>query len=89
MILTLISVDTWIWFPFWLGLGLLFAVERVVTVWKGGWRARILAAALLPELLFDMYLNAIYVKGIVDITTCRSATWSHVEKPRTVLAESA
>ena len=35
------------------GVGALFMVERVVTVWRGGWRARLLALALLPELCFD------------------------------------
>ena len=50
IMLTVLSVSAWVWFPFWMGLGLLFAVERVVTVWVGGWRARLLAAAILPEL---------------------------------------
>lgn len=89
MLLTVLSEDSWIWYPFWLGMGLLFALERVVTVWRGGWRARALALLLVPELLFDMYLNAIYVKGIVDITSGRSATWAHVEKQIPVSTESA
>jgi cellulose synthase/poly-beta-1,6-N-acetylglucosamine synthase-like glycosyltransferase len=79
--LMVLAVDTWVWFPFWLGLGTLFIVERVVTVWQGGWAARLLAATILPELLFDMFLNIVYVKGIVDITRGRQATWRHVAKP--------
>jgi cellulose synthase/poly-beta-1,6-N-acetylglucosamine synthase-like glycosyltransferase len=47
ILLTVLALDTWIWFPFWLGLGLLFSFERVVTVWRGGWPARLLA--LPPE----------------------------------------
>ena len=35
---------------------------------SGGWRARLLAFALVPELLYDMYLDVVYVKGIFDIT---------------------
>ena len=62
----------------WAGLGILFVTERVVTVWKGGWRARILAALFLPELLFDMYLNTIYVKGIIDLTLGRQPSWAHL-----------
>ncbi|WP_035764292.1 glycosyltransferase family 2 protein [Arthrobacter sp. H20] len=76
--LALLSLENWIWFPFWLGIGALFMVERVVTVWKGGWRARVLAASLFPELFFDMVLNLIYVKGILDIAVGRQATWKHV-----------
>ncbi|MFF2032137.1 glycosyltransferase [Arthrobacter sp. NPDC058192] len=76
--LMVFSLDAWIWFPFWLGLGGVFMIERVVTVWKGGWRARLLAATLFPELFFDMFLNIVYVKGIIDISLGRTAKWKHV-----------
>ncbi|WBM81091.1 glycosyltransferase family 2 protein [Cryobacterium breve] len=77
MVVTLLAVSTWVWFPFWLCLGLVFVAERVVTVWEGGWRARLLAVTVLPELCFDMFLNVVYVKGIVDITLGRQAHWEH------------
>ena len=70
------------WFPFWLGVGGLFVLERVVTVWSGGWRARLLAVTLFPELLYDMYLNVVYVKGIFDISLGRTASWQHVTHAR-------
>ena len=76
--LMLLSLDVWIWFPFWLGLGALFMLERVSTVWRGGWRARLLAATLFPELFFDMFLNIVYVKGIIDISLGRTASWKHL-----------
>jgi cellulose synthase/poly-beta-1,6-N-acetylglucosamine synthase-like glycosyltransferase len=78
ILLMVISLNAWVWFPFWLGIGLVFTVERVVTVWRGGLRARLLAATLFPELGFALYLNVIYVKGIVDITMGRRAAWQHV-----------
>ncbi|PPB48792.1 hydrolase [Arthrobacter pityocampae] len=78
ILLTVVSLESWIWFPFWLGLGLLFTIERVLGAWKGGWRARLLAAALLPELLFDMFLNVVWVKGIIDISFGRQANWKHL-----------
>lgn len=78
LLLMIVSMDRWVWFPFWLGVGGLFALERVITVWKGGWRARILAVTLFPELFFAMFLNLVYVKGILDITLNRQATWKHV-----------
>ena len=34
MIVTLLAFDQWIWFPFWLAVGALFAVQRVATVWR-------------------------------------------------------
>jgi hypothetical protein len=86
--LMVLSLDAWIWFPFWLGLGALFIIERVLTVWKGGWRARLLAATLFPELFFDMFLNIVYVKGIIDISLGRTASWKHV-RHTTVPAKAA
>ena len=56
-------------------------IERVVTVWKGGWRARVLALTLFPELFFDMVLNIVFVKGIIDISLGRQASWKHVTRP--------
>jgi cellulose synthase/poly-beta-1,6-N-acetylglucosamine synthase-like glycosyltransferase len=79
ILLMAFSLSNWIVFPFWAGLGGLFAAERVLTVWKGGWRARLLGLALLPELFFAMFLNVIYVKGVFDISIGRKAGWQHVE----------
>ncbi|WP_460681633.1 glycosyltransferase family 2 protein [Nesterenkonia populi] len=77
ILITLVSSDRWIWFPFWLGIGLIFVAERVITVWRGGWRARLLAVTLFPELLFDMFLNIIYVRGVIDITLGKHAVWGN------------
>jgi cellulose synthase/poly-beta-1,6-N-acetylglucosamine synthase-like glycosyltransferase len=80
LLLMVVSLDHWIWFPFWIGLGALFMVERVVTVWKGGWRARLLALTLFPELYFAAFLNVVFVKGILDISSGRQAGWQHVTR---------
>jgi cellulose synthase/poly-beta-1,6-N-acetylglucosamine synthase-like glycosyltransferase len=80
MLLMIVSVDTWIWFPFWLGIGAVFVLERVVTAWRGGWRARVLAASLFPELAYDMFLNAVFVTGLFNITVGRIAAWGHVTR---------
>ena len=80
MALMALSLDTWVWFPFWLSIGSLFAIERVLTAWSGGWAARLLAVLILPELLYDMFLNVVYLKGIVDITRGSKATWTHLSR---------
>lgn len=72
------ALDSWVWFPFWLGLGVVFSIERVISVWKGGWRARLLSAALFPELFYAMFLNVVYVKGVLDISVGSQARWKHV-----------
>src|SRR4051794_4155870 len=76
-----LALDSWVWFPFWVGLGLIFSLERVVSVWKGGWRARLLSAALFPELFYAMFLNIVYVKGVLDISLGSQARWKHVVQP--------
>jgi biofilm PGA synthesis N-glycosyltransferase PgaC len=73
-----LSLDEWVWFPFWVVVGWLFVLERVVTVWRGGWRARILALTLVPELVYSLVLNAVFVQGILDIAFRRQASWKHV-----------
>ena len=61
---------------FWVLLGALFAVERTVTVWPGGWRARLLAAPLLIELGYAVFLQLVYVKSLLDIALGRSKHWN-------------
>jgi cellulose synthase/poly-beta-1,6-N-acetylglucosamine synthase-like glycosyltransferase len=78
IVLMAVSLDSWVWFPFWLGLGVVFSIERMVSVWKGGWRARLLSALLLPELCYAMFLNVVYVKGVLDISLGSQARWKHV-----------
>ena len=74
----LLALDQWVWFPFWVAVGSLFVLERVVTVWRGGWGARLLAATLVPELVYSLVLNAVFVKGILDIAVRRQASWKHI-----------
>lgn len=78
VLVTALATDQWVWFPFWLGVGTVFIADRVISAWSGGWRARLLAALLVPELIYDMYLDVVYVKGIFDITFARNAEWGHV-----------
>ena len=78
IVLMVLALENWVWFPFWVGVGLVFTAERVVSVWRGGWPARVLAATLFPELFFALFLNVVYVKGIIDISFGRQATWKHV-----------
>ena len=81
IILMVLATSTWVWFPFWIGIGLVFTLERVVTVWRGGWKARLLGLSLFPELCYAMFLNVVYVKGIWDLTLARQADWKHVVQP--------
>ena len=81
IIVTALASPDWVWYPFWLLVGATFVVDRVIGVWSGGWRARSLAALIFPELLYDLFLDIVYIKGVLDITVGRRATWGHVHHP--------
>lgn len=85
MLITVLAIDVWIWFPFWVLVGLIFVAERVLTVWRGGWRARGLAVLLFPELAYDVFLQVVFGKCLLDITLGRRPTWGHVQHPTTPL----
>lgn len=79
LLITLLAVDQWVWFPFWLVLGFIFWLERVLTVWRGGWRARGLAALLFAEIGYDVFLQCVFVRSLWDISLRRRAAWGHVQ----------
>ncbi len=67
--------------PFWSLVGLLFLIERVVTVRRGGWRAQLLALPLVLELAYDLFIQAVFVRSLIDLIRRREATWHHVAAP--------
>ena len=79
MIITALSVDRWIWFPFWMIVGAIFIVERVATVWADGWRACLVAVLIIPELIYQAFLQAVFIKCLFDIALGRSSSWGHVD----------
>ncbi|MFC7788175.1 glycosyltransferase family 2 protein [Microbacterium sp. MAHUQ-60] len=83
LLVMILAVDSWVWFPFWIAIGLVFALERVVTVWRGGWRARGIAVLVFPELVYDCFLNLAFLAGVLEIAFGRSATWKHVDHAST------
>lgn len=45
--------------PFWIAVSLVFSLERVVTVRRRGWPQMLLAAPLVIEMVFDVFLQAV------------------------------
>ena len=85
MTVTFLSADGFEIIWFWAILGMIFVVERVVTVWSAGWRARLIALPLFIEIAYDLFLQAVYVKSLIDIASGRSAGWNYV--PREAVAQ--
>jgi poly-beta-1,6-N-acetyl-D-glucosamine synthase len=80
MLITLLSADGFEVFWLWLGIGMIFVVERVVTVWKAGWRGRALAFPLVIELAYAIFLQVVFTKSLVEIATGRAAGWNYVPR---------
>jgi len=81
MAVSLLAADSIRWSPFWLGIGTLFVVDRLVTVWRAGWRGRALATPMFPELAYATYLQACFVTSIGQILRGRKADWNYVPRP--------
>ncbi|MCT0006533.1 glycosyltransferase family 2 protein, partial [Weissella confusa] len=64
--------------PFWAVIGIIFIIERVVSVWHVGWKARIFAFLIIPELLYALILQISYLGALVQFTTGSNGTWNHV-----------
>ena len=84
----LLAADSWVWFPFWIVIGVIFMIERAVTAWGGGWRARILSLLVFPELFYATFLNIVFLKGILDISLQRTAQWTHLTRETAQEGES-
>lgn len=84
MTITLLAADGLEFAWFWVAIGSVFVVERVVTVWAVGWRGRALAAPLAIEIAYDMLLQVIFIKSLIDIATGRTAGWNYVPREAAV-----
>ena len=73
--LQILSSDTWVWYPFWIIMAIVFIAEKVWSVRKADWKAKFLASTLLIELLYDTYLGIIFVKGVIDMARRKQAHW--------------
>ena len=79
--IALLASDSVRWSPFWLAVGSIFLVERLVTVWAAGWRGRAVAAPLVIELSYSVALQWTFVTSLVQIATRSRAGWNYVPRP--------
>ena len=81
MTVSLLAADSLRWSPFWVAIGMIFVVERIVTSWAAGWRGRAVAAPIFLELGYALFLQACFVFSIVQILLGRKAGWNYVPRP--------
>ncbi|MEV0638195.1 glycosyltransferase family 2 protein [Streptomyces sp. NPDC050619] len=61
--------------PFWTAIGLLFMVEKTVSVRRAGPRAVLVAALMLPEMLYDLFQHAIYFSSLWGLLRRTEEKW--------------
>ena len=82
MALTLLDLvtGTMVLSPLWLCIGLVFVVERVVTVWDRPWKDRLFALVMVPELAYALIVQAAHVAALAQFITGSQGTWDHITK---------
>lgn len=73
-----IIIGQWAALPFWLAVTVLFSLERGLTAWETGWRGRILAFSLIPEIAYDLFLQACFLRALAGMVNSREIAWGHL-----------
>lgn len=68
----------WALLPFWILVTAAFSLERGLTAWDAGWRGRLIAFALVPEILYSLFLQACFIKGLTAMMASQSMAWGHL-----------
>lgn len=63
--------------PFWSAIGLIFVVERVVSVRKAGTVAVLTALLMVPDALYDVFQHAVYAVSLLDLIRRKEERWVH------------
>ncbi len=75
----LITTGSLPWSWFWISVTAFVVFERIWSVKRGGWRAVLLAALVLPEVIYDLLLHGVYIKAATDIAAHSRETWDHTK----------
>jgi cellulose synthase/poly-beta-1,6-N-acetylglucosamine synthase-like glycosyltransferase len=62
--------------PFWIGIGVLFWLERVVSVRKAGLKYTLIASVIFIELGYGLFLKAVNLYSYVKILRRRQISWA-------------
>jgi cellulose synthase/poly-beta-1,6-N-acetylglucosamine synthase-like glycosyltransferase len=61
--------------PFWTAIGLIFLVEKTVSVRRAGPRAVLVAALMIPEMLYDLFQHAVYFSSLWGLLRRSEERW--------------
>ncbi|WP_245883069.1 glycosyltransferase [Streptomyces hyaluromycini] len=61
--------------PFWTAIGLIFIVEKTVSVRRAGPKAVLVAALMIPEMLYDLFQHAVYFTSLWGLVRRSEEKW--------------
>lgn len=61
--------------PFWLAIGVLFLTERIVSGREYGAKGFVIAVTIVPDLVFDLFISAVWIWCLVLKATSRKRGW--------------
>jgi biofilm PGA synthesis N-glycosyltransferase PgaC len=73
--LVLAAWGGWQLHPFWLAVSLVFVLERIVTVRRRGWQQMVLAAPLVIEMVYDLFLQVVQARAFYQVVARRERRW--------------
>jgi poly-beta-1,6-N-acetyl-D-glucosamine synthase len=62
--------------PFWIAIGSIFWLERVISVRKAGWPAMLLSATMIAELGYGLFMKAVNLYSYCTVIRNRNISWS-------------
>lgn len=78
LLLVPIVTGSWALLPFWLLVTLAFSLERGLTAWDTGWRGRVIAFLLIPEIVYSLVLQACFLRGLTTMMASQDMAWGHL-----------
>ncbi|MBK3580998.1 glycosyltransferase family 2 protein [Streptomyces sp. MBT65] len=61
--------------PFWTAIGLIFVIEKTVSVRRAGPLAVLVAALMIPEMLYDLFQHAVYFTSLWGLVRRSEERW--------------
>lgn len=78
LLLLPVVMGAWALLPFWLLVTVAFSLERGLTAWDTGWRGRIIGFSLIPEILYSLFLQACFMRGLAGMMASHDMAWGHL-----------
>lgn len=61
--------------PLWLGVTVIFSIERAITVRSRGWRQMLVGAMIFPEFPYDVFLQGVHVVAYTQVIFKTRRAW--------------